>query len=118
MDDLELDDDKYKVPADLLKNKAAPHEEQDDTAADVIPRCKEYSEGYECGIVRQLCKRSLFFSGVTSSNLPPSFAATVKQIRNWLEEETAASSKSMEKATPKELESKVPPKDMHKEDKH
>ncbi|CAJ1788247.1 unnamed protein product [Sphenostylis stenocarpa] len=25
---------------------------------------------------------------------------------------------SMEKATPKELESKVPPKDMHKEDKH
>ncbi|CAJ1944161.1 unnamed protein product [Sphenostylis stenocarpa] len=47
MDDLELDDDKYKVPADLLKNKAAPHEEQDDTAADVIRRCKEYAEGYE-----------------------------------------------------------------------
>ncbi|XP_027917045.1 protein LTV1 homolog [Vigna unguiculata] len=47
MDDLELDDDKYKVPADLLKNKEAPHEEQDDSAADVIRRCKEYAEGYE-----------------------------------------------------------------------
>ncbi|XP_047149272.1 protein LTV1 homolog [Vigna umbellata] len=47
MDDVELDDDKYKVPADLLKNKEAPQEEQDDSAADVIRRCKEYAEGYE-----------------------------------------------------------------------
>ncbi|KAK7314306.1 hypothetical protein VNO77_39522 [Canavalia gladiata] len=47
MDDLEPDDDKYKVPADLLKNKEAPYEEQEDSAADVIRRCKEYAEGYE-----------------------------------------------------------------------
>nr|KYP61616.1 Protein LTV1 isogeny [Cajanus cajan] len=47
MDDLELDDDKYKVPADLLKNKDAPHEEQEEPAADVIRRCKEYAEEYE-----------------------------------------------------------------------
>ncbi|KAK7388893.1 hypothetical protein VNO78_23720 [Psophocarpus tetragonolobus] len=47
MDDLELNDDKYKVPADFLKNKEAPHEEQEDSAADVIRRCKEYGEGYE-----------------------------------------------------------------------
>lgn len=46
MDDLELDG-KYKVPSDLLKNKEAPHEEQEDFAADVIRRCKEYAEGYE-----------------------------------------------------------------------
>lgn len=48
MDDLEPDDDNYKVPADLLKNKEAPKsEEQVDSAADVIRRCKEYAEGYE-----------------------------------------------------------------------
>jgi len=47
MDDIELDDDKYKVPADLLNNKEAPHEEQDYSAADLIRRCKEYAEGYE-----------------------------------------------------------------------
>ncbi|KAK7314540.1 hypothetical protein VNO77_33066 [Canavalia gladiata] len=47
MDDLEPDDDRYKVPADLLKNKEAPHEEQEDSAADLIRRCKEYAEGYE-----------------------------------------------------------------------
>ncbi|TKY63045.1 hypothetical protein E2542_SST12910 [Spatholobus suberectus] len=45
------------------------------------------------------------------------FRRNVKHIRNWLEEETAASSKTMEKSTPKELESKVPPKDIPKEDK-
>ncbi|XP_020203659.1 uncharacterized protein LOC109789174 [Cajanus cajan] len=46
------------------------------------------------------------------------FRRNVKHIRNWLEEETAASSKTMEKST-KELESKVPPKkDTPKEDKH
>ena len=48
MDELELDDDKYKVPADLLKNKEAPKiEEEEDCAADVIRRCKEYAEVYE-----------------------------------------------------------------------
>ncbi|KAK7294942.1 hypothetical protein RJT34_17841 [Clitoria ternatea] len=48
MDDLEPDDDKYKVPADLLKNKEAPQdEEQEVCASDVIRRCKEYAEGYE-----------------------------------------------------------------------
>nr|KYP62499.1 Protein LTV1 isogeny [Cajanus cajan] len=47
MDDLELDDEMYKVPADLLKNKDAPLEEQDEPAADVIRRCKEYAEEYE-----------------------------------------------------------------------
>ncbi|XP_027329357.1 protein LTV1 homolog [Abrus precatorius] len=47
MDDLELDDGNYKVPADLLKNKEAPNEEQEDSVADVIRRCKEYAEGYE-----------------------------------------------------------------------
>ncbi|XP_061339108.1 uncharacterized protein LOC133285833 [Gastrolobium bilobum] len=46
------------------------------------------------------------------------FKRNVKHIRNWLEEETAASSKAMEKSTPKELETKVPPKDIPKEDKH
>ncbi|RDY12305.1 Protein LTV1-like protein [Mucuna pruriens] len=46
MDDLELDDNKYKVPADLL-NKEASHEEQEESAADVIRRCKEYAEWYE-----------------------------------------------------------------------
>ncbi|KAL2341540.1 hypothetical protein Fmac_009480 [Flemingia macrophylla] len=47
MDDLKLDDDKYKVPADLLKKKDVLHEEQEDSAADVIRRCKEYAEEYE-----------------------------------------------------------------------
>ncbi|KAF7801725.1 uncharacterized protein G2W53_040836 [Senna tora] len=46
------------------------------------------------------------------------FRRNVKHIRNWLEEETAASSKVMEKSSPKELESKVPPKETPKEDKH
>ncbi|XP_050208331.1 uncharacterized protein LOC126657656 [Mercurialis annua] len=42
----------------------------------------------------------------------------VKHIRNWLEEESTAAAKASEKATPKELESKVPQKDIPKEDKH
>ncbi|XP_054800996.1 uncharacterized protein LOC129305101 [Prosopis cineraria] len=46
------------------------------------------------------------------------FRRNVKHIRNWLEEETAASSKAMDKSSPKELESKLPPKDTPKEDKH
>lgn len=44
------DGDKYKVPADLLKKKeAAESEQQEDenSAADVIRRCKEYAEQYE-----------------------------------------------------------------------
>ncbi|RHN44940.1 hypothetical protein MtrunA17_Chr7g0224841 [Medicago truncatula] len=45
------------------------------------------------------------------------FKRNVKQIRHWLEEETANSSKKIEK-TAKELESKVPPKDPPKDDKH
>ncbi|QHO25824.1 uncharacterized protein DS421_12g384280 [Arachis hypogaea] len=45
------------------------------------------------------------------------FRRNVKHIRNWLEEETAASSKEMQKSA-KELESKVPPKETPKEDKH
>ncbi|XP_061362712.1 uncharacterized protein LOC133306413 [Gastrolobium bilobum] len=46
------------------------------------------------------------------------FKRNVKHIRRWLEEESATSSKVMEKSTAKELESKVPPKDIPKEDKH
>ncbi|KAG2714912.1 hypothetical protein I3760_03G050800 [Carya illinoinensis] len=46
------------------------------------------------------------------------FRRNVKHIRRWLEEESASASKAAEKATPKELESKVPPKDIPKEDKH
>lgn len=49
VDSLELDnDEKYQVPADLLKkNEALESEEQDDSAAEVIRRCKEYAEQYE-----------------------------------------------------------------------
>lgn len=48
MDSLEPDDDTYKVPADLLKKNEAPNsEEQEDFAADLIRRTKEYGEGYE-----------------------------------------------------------------------
>ncbi|KAI3408230.1 uncharacterized protein J3R85_020403 [Psidium guajava] len=45
------------------------------------------------------------------------FRRNVKQIRNWLEEESAAASREAEKGT-KELESKVSKKDVPKEDKH
>ncbi|KAK3183831.1 hypothetical protein Dsin_031117 [Dipteronia sinensis] len=45
------------------------------------------------------------------------FRRNVKHIRNWLEEESAAASKAGEKVKPKELESKVPEKDIPK-DKH
>ncbi|CAL5201186.1 unnamed protein product [Lathyrus oleraceus] len=41
------------------------------------------------------------------------FKQNVKQIRHWLEEETPNPSK-----VTKELQSKVPPKDIPKEDKH
>uniref|UniRef100_A0A2P2IRM8 Uncharacterized protein LOC105646704 n=1 Tax=Rhizophora mucronata TaxID=61149 RepID=A0A2P2IRM8_RHIMU len=46
------------------------------------------------------------------------FRRNVKHIRNWLEEESAAASKAAEKAAPKELETKVPQKDVPKEEKH
>ncbi|KAL5581389.1 hypothetical protein UlMin_013831 [Ulmus minor] len=46
------------------------------------------------------------------------FRRNVKHIRNWLEEESASATKAAEKTTPKELESKIPPKDIPKEDKH
>ncbi|XP_021772719.1 uncharacterized protein LOC110736732 [Chenopodium quinoa] len=40
------------------------------------------------------------------------FRRNVRHIRNWLEEESSAASKSAEKAKPKELD-----KDIHKKDK-
>ncbi|KAG6789957.1 hypothetical protein POPTR_001G328100v4 [Populus trichocarpa] len=46
------------------------------------------------------------------------FRRNVKHIRHWLEEESAAASKAAKEAPPKELESKVPHKDIPKEDKH
>ncbi|KAF5749752.1 hypothetical protein HS088_TW03G00077 [Tripterygium wilfordii] len=45
------------------------------------------------------------------------FRRNIKHIRNWIEEETAAS-KAAENAKPKELETKAPHKDVPKEDKH
>ncbi|KAH7560753.1 hypothetical protein ACOSP7_002016 [Xanthoceras sorbifolium] len=45
------------------------------------------------------------------------FRRNVKHIRNWLEEESAAASKAGENVKPKELESKIPEKDIPK-DKH
>ncbi|XP_010241333.1 PREDICTED: uncharacterized protein LOC104585966 [Nelumbo nucifera] len=46
------------------------------------------------------------------------FRRNVRHIRQWLEEESTAASKTMEKSKPKELESQVPQKDIPKEDKH
>ncbi|KAJ4729484.1 DNA double-strand break repair rad50 ATPase [Melia azedarach] len=43
------------------------------------------------------------------------FRRNVKHIRNWLEEESTAASKAAENAKPKELESKIPEKDVPKE---
>lgn len=45
------------------------------------------------------------------------FKRNIRQIRHWLEEESASASKATEKVKPKELESKVPEKDITK-DKH
>ncbi|CAK9161222.1 unnamed protein product [Ilex paraguariensis] len=42
------------------------------------------------------------------------FRRNARQIRHWLEEESASAAKEMEKAKPKEL----PGKDIPKEDKH
>lgn len=48
MDDMELNDDEYKTPADLMKDKEALKvDEQDGSAADVIRLCKEYAQIYE-----------------------------------------------------------------------
>ncbi|XP_057529599.1 uncharacterized protein LOC130808720 [Amaranthus tricolor] len=44
------------------------------------------------------------------------FRRNVRHIRNWLEEESTAASKSAEKAKPKELESELPKKDGTKGD--
>ncbi|XP_077228132.1 uncharacterized protein LOC143861111 [Tasmannia lanceolata] len=45
------------------------------------------------------------------------FRRNIRQIRQWLEEESASASKATERAKPKELESQVPEKDSPK-DKH
>ncbi|XP_030467040.1 uncharacterized protein LOC115686009 [Syzygium oleosum] len=45
------------------------------------------------------------------------FRRNLKQIRSWVEEESAAASREVEKGA-KELESKVSKKDVPKEDKH
>ncbi|XP_052197985.1 uncharacterized protein LOC127804921 [Diospyros lotus] len=42
------------------------------------------------------------------------FRRNVRQIRQWLEEESSTAAKEMEKAKPKE----IPGKDIHKEEKH
>ncbi|KAL3848839.1 hypothetical protein ACJIZ3_010721 [Penstemon smallii] len=42
------------------------------------------------------------------------FRRNVRHIRNWLEEESAAASKEMKNAKPKE----IPEKDIPKDDKH
>ncbi|KAH1038927.1 hypothetical protein J1N35_040670 [Gossypium stocksii] len=39
------------------------------------------------------------------------FRRNVKHIKNWLEEESSAASKAAEKVKPKEVDSKVPPKE-------
>ncbi|XP_018443937.1 uncharacterized protein LOC108815906 [Raphanus sativus] len=39
----------------------------------------------------------------------------VKQIRNWLEEESSAASKAAQTTKPKEIETKVPEKDIPKD---
>ncbi|KAK9271532.1 hypothetical protein L1049_001892 [Liquidambar formosana] len=46
------------------------------------------------------------------------FRRNVRQIRHWLEEESASATKAAEKVKPKELETQVPQKDIPKEDKH
>ncbi|KAB5516237.1 hypothetical protein DKX38_026885 [Salix brachista] len=44
------------------------------------------------------------------------FRRNVKHIRHWLEEETSAASKAAKEASPNELESKIPRKDIPKKD--
>ncbi|XP_078436321.1 uncharacterized protein LOC144707073 [Wolffia australiana] len=46
------------------------------------------------------------------------FRRNVRQIRHWLEEESASAAKNGERTAAKELESKVPKKEIPKEDKN
>ncbi|KAI3920424.1 hypothetical protein MKX01_000763 [Papaver californicum] len=46
------------------------------------------------------------------------FKRNVRHIRKWVEEESAAVSKTGDKAKVKEIESKVPQKDIPKDDRH
>ncbi|KAI6687099.1 hypothetical protein NL676_023927 [Syzygium grande] len=46
MDDLEIDD-KYRVPADLLKDNEVKSKQLQDSATDLIRRCVEYADKYE-----------------------------------------------------------------------
>ncbi|KAI3973831.1 hypothetical protein MKX01_030407 [Papaver californicum] len=46
------------------------------------------------------------------------FKRNVRHIRKWVEEEYAAVSKRGDKAKVKEIESKVPQKDIPKDDRH
>ncbi|XP_039169114.1 protein LTV1 homolog [Eucalyptus grandis] len=46
VDDLEIDD-KYRVPADLLKDNDVKSKQLQDSAADLIRRCVEYADKYE-----------------------------------------------------------------------
>lgn len=46
VDDLEIDD-KYRVPADLLKDNEVKSKQLQDSAADLIRRCVEYADKYE-----------------------------------------------------------------------
>ncbi|XP_008797005.1 uncharacterized protein LOC103712301 [Phoenix dactylifera] len=46
------------------------------------------------------------------------FRRNVRQIRQWLEEESTSAAKSAERTAPKELDSQAPKKDIPKEEKH
>ncbi|KAG6480541.1 hypothetical protein ZIOFF_057125 [Zingiber officinale] len=46
------------------------------------------------------------------------FRRNLRQIRNWLEEETASTAKSMERSSAKELDSQIPKKETPKDEKH
>ncbi|CAA6653780.1 unnamed protein product [Spirodela intermedia] len=46
------------------------------------------------------------------------FRRNIRQIRQWLEEESVSAAKSAERTAPKELETQVPKKEIPKEDKN
>ncbi|XP_074578522.1 uncharacterized protein LOC141835004 [Curcuma longa] len=46
------------------------------------------------------------------------FRRNLRQIRSWLEEETASTAKSMERSAAKELDSQIPKKETPKDEKH
>ncbi|KAG6484357.1 uncharacterized protein LOC122008042 [Zingiber officinale] len=46
------------------------------------------------------------------------FRRNLRQIRNWLEEETASTAKTMERSSAKELDSQIPKKETPKDEKH